>query len=102
MPLDRSKYPPDWEAISRRIRQERAHHRCEWCGALNGLPHPVTGSRVVLTVAHLDHDPTNNADDNLAALCQRDHLRHDRGQHQRNAAETRRRKRGQLALFGEA
>jgi hypothetical protein len=27
--------------------------------APNGAPHPVTGSRVVLTVAHLDHTPEN-------------------------------------------
>ncbi|GAB3956673.1 hypothetical protein GCM10028805_47270 [Spirosoma harenae] len=33
---------------------------------------------IVLTVAHLDHDINNNELDNLAALCQRDHLNHDR------------------------
>ncbi len=34
MPMDRSRYPDDWEAISKRIR-ERAHNRCEQCGAPN-------------------------------------------------------------------
>lgn len=39
-------------------------------------PNPV---RVVLTVAHLDHDETNHdvADDRLAALCQYCHLNYD-------------------------
>jgi hypothetical protein len=37
--------------------------------------------RVVLTTAHLDHDPTNNADSNLAALCGRCHLAHDMPHH---------------------
>ena len=62
----RALYPADWPAISRRIRFERAGNRCEWCGAANHWFHPETGSVVVLTVAH----PANNADDNLAALCQ--------------------------------
>ncbi len=33
---------------------------------------------VVLTVGHLDHDVTNNDENNLKALCQRCHLNHDR------------------------
>lgn len=33
--------------------------------------------KVVLTVAHLDHNESNNDPDNLAALCQMHHLRHD-------------------------
>lgn len=37
-----------------------------------------TVSVIVLTVAHLDHDVTNNELDNLKALCQRCHLTHDR------------------------
>jgi len=32
---------------------------------------------IVLTIAHLDQDITNNDDENLAALCQRCHFRHD-------------------------
>lgn len=49
---------------------------------------------VVLTVAHLDHQPENCADDNLLALCQRCHLSYDAGLHAANAARTRR---GRLA-----
>lgn len=63
--------------------------------------------RVVLTIAHLDQNPRNNGAPghrkNLAALCQRCHLLHDREQHQQNAADTRRRKleakSGQLRLI---
>lgn len=35
MPMDRSKYPDDWEAISARIR-EREGNRCKWCCVANG------------------------------------------------------------------
>jgi len=35
-------------------------------------------TRVILTVAHLDHDESNNEPSNLKALCQRCHLNHDR------------------------
>jgi len=62
--------------------------------------------KVVLTVAHLDGDPTNNGvpgcRPNLAALCQRCHLRHDRRQHTESARKTRARRIGQAGLFEEA
>jgi len=90
MPMNRSLYPPDWEQISYRIRFVRAKGACETCGALHGRPHPETGSIVVLTTAHLDHNPANCADTNLIALCQRCHLRYDAGLHAGNAATTRR------------
>ncbi len=34
--------------------------------------------KIVLTIAHLDHDLTNNHYSNLKALCQRCHLKHER------------------------
>lgn len=85
-------YPANWKQISHRIRFERAGNRCEWCGAYNNLAHPVTGSKVVLTVAHLGadredgtpgdkHDKADCRDANLAALCQRCHLNFDRADH---------------------
>ena len=52
--------------------------------------------RVVLTVAHLDHDETNNADDNLAALCQKCHLAHDRDDNHRRAQASRSAKRERI------
>jgi 5-methylcytosine-specific restriction endonuclease McrA len=36
---------------------------------------------VIITTAHLDRNQANNARENLAALCQRCHLRHDIHQH---------------------
>ena len=75
-PENRKRYPADWKEISLRIKDRERWH-CKWCFAAHGKPHPVTGSNVVLTVAHLDHQPENNADDNLAALCQRCHNTYD-------------------------
>jgi hypothetical protein len=108
MPFIRSRYPDDWEAISARIRFERAAGRCECegecgahegrCPAENGQPHPVTGSRVVLTVAHLDHDTEHNDDGNLRAYCQKCHLTYDAVYHAANARITRAQKAGQLML----
>ena len=73
----RGAYPREWPLISLTIRA-LAGFRCEWCGAENGKSHPETGSKVVLTVAHLDHDPSHCGDrTNLAALCQRCHNRYD-------------------------
>ncbi|MCO5144565.1 MAG: hypothetical protein M9895_00150 [Aquamicrobium sp.] len=54
--------------------------------------------KIVLTVAHLNHDETCNEDGNLAHLCQRHHLRLDAKHHARNAARTRRNRGGQLDL----
>ena len=51
MPIDYATYPKDWKLRSRFVRFYRARGRCEWCGAANGQPHPVTGSLVVLTRA---------------------------------------------------
>jgi hypothetical protein len=77
-PENRSRYPKDWKLRSRFVRQYRARNRCEWCGAENGRPHPITGSMVVLTAAHVfDHRPEAASLLNLAALCQRCHNRHD-------------------------
>lgn len=45
---------------------------------------------IVLTIAHLDHTPENCDDDNLRALCQRCHLKHDREHHAETAKATRR------------
>ena len=81
MPINRKDYHPDWRIISLFVRYIVANNRCQKCKAYNYFPHPFTGSKVILTTAHLDHDRTNNAWENLSALCQRCHLRHDREQH---------------------
>ena len=93
-PENRALYPADWPEISLKKRT-KAGWKCEGspkypdCRAAAGRPHPVTGSLVVLTVAHLDHDPGNVDDDNLRAWCQRCHLAYDAQHHAANAAATR-------------
>lgn len=113
MPVDRNRYPANWDEISRDIRIRRARGRCEGspafpnCRAVHGEIHPETGARVVLTVAHLDHNPDNCAPGNLRAWCQRCHLTYDAALHAANAARTRAEKKrqeqieqGQLELPG--
>lgn len=88
MPIDYKKYPHNWKQVSKHIRFDRAGNHCEWCGAENYKPHPVTGSKVVLTVAHIglpkfpgDVGDKSNVHDvrlnNLKALCQWCHNRFD-------------------------
>lgn len=77
MPCDYSKYPPNWHNEIRPRILKRANHRCEKCGVENYAKHPVTGSKVVLTIAHLDHDIRNNVDENLQAWCQKCHNSYD-------------------------
>lgn len=96
----RARYPSDWKLRSRFVREVRAGNRCEWCGAVNGQPHPETGSRVVLTTAHVyDHRPEAASLLNLAALCQKCHNRHDAPM--RLAGRRERADRGQARLFPE-
>jgi len=54
---------------------------------------------IVLTIAHLNHDTTNNDYSNLKAMCQLHHLRHDLEHHKANAAETRNKKKRLQSLF---
>ena len=93
-----SWYPADWKARSRFVRFVRAGNRCEWCGAENHRPHPVTGSHVVLTTAHINEDVENPHQLlNLAALCQKCHNGHDMKKRARGRVE--RRQKNQLRLF---
>lgn len=105
---NRALYPDNWTRISLEIRRDRAGWRCEMvvdgarCEAMNGQPHPVTGSKVVLTVMHLDHDLTNNHDGNLLAACQRCHNRYDAPMRARGIAERRRAEKATRDLLGDA
>jgi hypothetical protein len=72
------------------------------CRAIHDEPHPLTGSRVILTTMHLDHDTKNNDYDNLMAACQKCHLAYDADFHALNAAKTRYERKtaaGQLELI---
>jgi len=101
MPIDYKKYPKDWPEIRARI-LERADNKCELCFAENhssvfrdntgeyfyttNLPGEeffysdkgkVKAIKIILAVAHLDHNINNNEDHNLLALCQRCHNKID-------------------------
>jgi hypothetical protein len=54
---------------------------------------------IVLTVAHLNHEPEDCRPENLAAMCQRHHLAYDHDHHRANAQATRRAKSGTLEMF---
>ena len=129
MPINYKEYHPKWSLISRLIRFKRARNRCELCGLQNGsigyrdksgdwhdwvLSVELTYAqhsalckkrygtylrKIVLTVAHLDHDKTNNKFWNLKALCQRCHLKHDIKQHIFNRKYGRKTKYLNLRLF---
>lgn len=99
-PEVRHHYGSEWRRLSRRLRTERAGNRCERCQAEQGAfrvwfsdgsnvllaagePKPretefVSVTRVYLTVAHLNWTPGDDREENLAVLCQRCHLAHDR------------------------
>jgi len=99
-PENKARYAANWKLISKFIRFYRAKNRCEWCGARNYEPHPVTGSKVVLTVAHVyDHRPEACSFFNLAALCQRCHNRHDSKMRRDNLRSRQLSESGQKTLF---
>ena len=55
--------------------------------------------KTILTCAHLDQNPAHNDPSNLASLCPRCHLRHDRQQHVQSAYRNRRRQWAVRDLF---
>lgn len=99
-PENRSRYPENWPEIRAKILR-RAKNKCEWpaCGLENGSTNPRTGSKVVLTVAHLDHTPENCSPDNLRAWCQEHHLAYDQKHHLQTAYQTRRKEKAAGDLF---
>lgn len=100
---NKHRYPANWLGIRKAI-LDRAGHRCEQCGIPNhAWRNKVTGewahdtgiveawhmdgdaiTRIVLTIAHMDHTPENCDPANLRAMCQRCHLAHDAEQHRNN------------------
>lgn len=125
MPCNYSLYPKNWKQIRQQI-LEREGHRCKFCGVKNydvgyrdknEYWHPIEQShqgnldaedtraagfkiiKIVLTVAHLNHDINENGPENLAALCQLHHLRHDIHYHKKNSRETIKNKKGLQNLF---
>jgi len=94
---NKNLYPKNWNEISKDIRFNRADNRCEICGAINYsyvhkksrelcLRDEDLAIQIVLTVAHLDHDPENCDYLNLKAMCQKCHNNYD----SKHRADTRR------------
>lgn len=75
LPENKNRYPKNWKEIRAKI-LERAGNKCEFCGIPNYTIKP-NGSKVVLTIAHLDHTPENCDPSNLRALCQKCHNQYD-------------------------
>jgi len=98
-PENKQRYPKDWKLRSRFVRFYRAKNRCEWCDVENYQIHPITGSKVILTTAHIyDHRPEKSNLLNLAALCQRCHLNHDRKLHAATRRMNKKKESGQYEL----
>lgn len=123
MPIDYSRYPPNWKTEIVPSVLKRASGKCEFCGLANRQEVYAAifwireGTRykrrsiwfrdendcireqpdeffrkkvkVILTVAHLDHDETNHevSIDRLRALCQVCHLRYDAEEKYRRVTE---------------
>lgn len=83
-PCDYKEYPSNWGEIRDRILL-RAGNKCETCGLENHsfVDRKNKKIRIVLTIAHLDHDKLNHdvKDDRLKALCQKCHLGYDLPRH---------------------
>lgn len=81
MPMDRKRYPKDWEQLAFEVKRD-AGWRCEKCGIQCRRPgEPYVTGRFVLTVAHLNHVPEDCRRENLMALCAPCHLKIDQQHH---------------------
>lgn len=114
-PERKKLYPSNWKQIVSAVR-ERSGNMCELCALHNGdivqrckrypQNHYPVGARlkeewgvsrpirVVLTVAHINQDPTDNRPENLLHLCQRCHNRIDLPYRMENAARPRGERKG--------
>ena len=127
MPIDYSKYPPNWKQIRARI-LKRDENKCRFCGLRNHangyrngtgkfveLPEGHYGDvdaeegesngwksiKIVLTIAHLDHDAENweVEDIRLASLCQKCHNTYDAPFRKANRKKNAAKNSGQIELF---
>lgn len=124
MPINYKDYPANWKTEIRPAILARDENKCMFCGVENSrLIHRygpliyqwkywpegmeseawtldgLKATKIVLTIAHLDQDKTNNDYDNLAALCQKCHLGHDLKHHMENARATREKNKQLQRLF---
>ena len=97
MPVDWSKYPPNWKEIADAVKAE-ADYQCELCGKqCRRHGEQFDTHRRTATVMHCNHDESDCRPENLACACAPCHLRYDAKHH----AQSRRKKRneGQLQMF---
>lgn len=96
-PHDAAGQGLDWPSLQRLTYSEARQFAAEWDDAQGGDGEkPIV---IVLTCAHLDHQPENCDPSNLRMFCQRHHLAHDHQHHQANAQATRRARAGTAELF---
>ena len=102
MPVDWSKYPPNWKEIATAIK-DAAGWRCEDCGKQCRFPgEPFDTHRRTLTVAHINHVEMDCADENLVALCPKCHFAYDETRKRMQRLARKRIKNSKrLTLFGD-
>lgn len=99
MPIRYEDYAENYRERAQRCKED-AGWRCQWCAAAHGsikLNWRGEPYEVVLTAAHLDHDP-ENPEARLACLCQACHMNYDRPEHVQHAKATWQRKFRQVKL----
>lgn len=90
MPMDYKQYPKNWKQIAFKIKEDSGWI-CAECGKHCRKPgEPFDTHKRTLTVAHLNHTPSDIRPENLKPLCAPCHLRYDAKHH----AETRKKKQG--------
>ena len=78
MPVDWSKYPPNWKTEIAPAIKEAAGWKCEKCGKQCRFPgEPLDTHKRTLTVAHINHVEMDCRPENLVALCPKCHLQYD-------------------------
>lgn len=129
MPMDRSRYPDNWDEIAFEVKSE-AGWKCQECARPCRMPseslfdfilrmegedwpeldwanHCAPSQiyekpqRFTLTVAHLNQRPSDCEPKNLKALCAPCHLRYDAPFRKANS-QAKRERAGQLPLLGGA
>ena len=94
MPMQRELYPDNWDEIALSVKTE-ADWKCEECGKQCRRPgEKLDTHRRTLTVAHLNHDPSDCRRENLKALCAPCHLRYDAKHHAETRKKNRRERNG--------
>lgn len=99
-PENKNRYPKNWKQISEDIRFNRAENKCEICGAINYsyinkhtrelcTRDENDAIRIILTVAHLDHNPENCDYSNLKAMCQKCHNNYDKEHRKSTRSKTK-------------